>query len=184
MKALVLSILIAAALIALMLFTGERPTSPKVEDVSELPDGWRLDEIDKAMPPYSAGGTTYVLAWKIVEDDRPLRVEECLALKHLPDTGRSDHWVLASLYRHPTLRHHWEVSVLTAAPDLSFKERQQLRQSQDFFGRPNNQQVYAFMDDAHWNLGAKPDFRLVDGRVCERAWQAGVGEKPTKFFPR
>jgi hypothetical protein len=165
-----------------MLFTGERPPSPKVEEESELPEGWRLDEIDKAMPPYSAGGTTYVLAWKIVEDDRPLRVEQCIALKHINETGGGDQWVLASLYRHPKLRNLWEVATLAAAPDPAFKERTEIRQRQFFLARPNNREVYATMDDWRWNLGADADkdFKLVAGRVCERAWQAGVGQKPTK----
>jgi hypothetical protein len=82
------------------------------------------------------------------------------------------------------LRNLWEVSVLTAAPDLDFKERTEIRQSQYFATRPGNQQVYGFLDLIRWNLGAEQGFKLIDGRVCERTWQAGVGEKPTKDFSR
>ena len=55
-------------------------TAPPADDADrdELPGSWKREEIEKATPPYGAGGRVYVLAWKIVEDARPLRVESCL----------------------------------------------------------------------------------------------------------
>src|SRR5262249_795195 len=50
---------------------------------NELPRSWSLGEIAAQTPPYGTGGRVYVLAWKVVEDDRPLRVESCLVLKVL-----------------------------------------------------------------------------------------------------
>jgi hypothetical protein len=185
MKALLVSVLMAGGLVGVMLLTGEpRPAAP-VDLAAELPPDWRLEDIDRAMPPYNPGGTTYVLAWKIVEDERPFRVEQCLALKHT-DQASDGRWVIASLYRHPGrgLRNLWEVSVLSAAPDLDFKERTKLQLSRTFKSRPGNEEVYAFMDGCRWDLSAEPGFKLIDGRVCERTWQAGVGERPTKNFPR
>jgi hypothetical protein len=185
MKALLVSILMAVGLVGVMLLTGEpRPAAP-VDLAAELPAGWRLEDIDRAMPSYGPGGTTYVLAWKIVEDDRPLRLEQCVALKHT-DEASDGRWVIASLHRHPGrgLRNLWEVSLPSVAPELDFKERMEKRQSRDFKSRPGNREVYAFLDDYHWDLGAEQGFRLIDGRVCERTWQAGVGERPTKDFPR
>src|SRR5262249_39273907 len=70
------------------------PTTP----TKELPKDWVLEDIIDAMPPRSDNGPTDVLAWKIVEDDRPWRVEYCLAIKHLrKPTENQEHWVLASL---------------------------------------------------------------------------------------
>src|SRR5688572_16148480 len=50
---------------------------------NELPRAWSLEEIALQMPPFETPGRVYVLAWSIVEDERPLRVERCLALKVL-----------------------------------------------------------------------------------------------------
>jgi hypothetical protein len=70
--------------------------------MKEIPAAWQRKDIADAAPPRSDAGPTHILVWKIVDDDRPLRVEDCLVLKELK-TPRSDQrrWVLASLYRHP-----------------------------------------------------------------------------------
>jgi hypothetical protein len=177
MKALLSSLIIAAALMGLMYFTGERPPA------SDLPDGWRLQDIHEAMPPNNPGGKTYVLAWKIEEDERPLRLEHCLALKHTEEPG-GDRWVIACLYRQPTLRNLWQVAVRAAAPDMAFPERAELRQTEYFTSRPTNQQVYDFIDFVHWTFGADEDWKLIDGRVCEQTWTSAVGEKPTRDFAK
>jgi hypothetical protein len=174
--------LMGMTLACLIWFTGEQPPSTKMRQTSELPEGWRLEDIDKAIPPYRVRGTTFVLAWKIVEDDRPLCAEQCLVLKHMEETDRKERWVLASVYRHPKLRNVWELSMLATAPDPLFREPSEIWHYQYLVRRPTNKDVYNFMDDVNWKLDADKGYRLVDGRVCQRAWEAGVGEKPTRSF--
>lgn len=41
---------------------------------------WGAKEIGKQAPPYGVEGRVYVLAWKLIEDERPLRVDSLLVL--------------------------------------------------------------------------------------------------------
>ena len=72
----------------------------------QLPDGWRLDDISRAVPaPHDeigrpAGGIVHVLAWKISQDDPAFTVQEALVLKEFSRPGSAPRWVLASGYQH------------------------------------------------------------------------------------
>jgi hypothetical protein len=165
--------LFATALLFFVYFTREHPpTTPPVLP-NELPDGWRLDEIDQATPPNGVRGTTYVLAWKIVEDERPLRVEECIVMKQLQESDRGGGWVLADLYRHPTLKNEWRVATLTTSPDPTFKEPTEVRRWEIYEGRPNNKQVYAFLETVKWRLAADEGWKLVDGKCARQPGKRG-----------
>src|SRR5262245_30834736 len=76
---------------------------------TELPPSWSLEDIAKESPPYGTNDPVHVLAWKIVEDERPLRVESCLVLKVL---GRNNGYTLSHLFRHPAgKKPEWQLSV-------------------------------------------------------------------------
>jgi hypothetical protein len=51
---------------------------------NDFPPGWKMADIEAAAYPRDKGHV-YVLAWRITQDDRPLRVENCLAVKVSPD---------------------------------------------------------------------------------------------------
>jgi hypothetical protein len=130
----------------------------------EMPKAWRLEDIADAAPPRSDDGPTHVLAWKIVEDDRPLRVEYCLVLKELKkptkDQGR---WVLASLARNPAKGKEWNFVTIWITPDPEFKNPPFIMHVEEFKDRPMNAEIYRFMDKYRWTLGADIDWKLIDG---------------------
>src|SRR5262245_844909 len=72
-----------------------RPTA------DEIPADWSIAELSKATPLALDESRFYVLAWEVIEDDRPLRVEACLVLRVLDKDDGLGQWCLAHLYRHP-----------------------------------------------------------------------------------
>jgi hypothetical protein len=160
------------------------------EDESQpgLPRGWSRTEIAKEMPPYGADGKVYVLAWKIVEDERPLRVESCLVLKVLPDESEEGRWCLAQLYRHPNSKKpEWQLSSTHYSggePGTKYFPGLDILHVERFKNKPSNKTIYAALgfEQANWKFELEKDWKLVGCGVCEDAWQAALGEKPTKFF--
>jgi len=148
----------------------------------EIPEGWRLADIADAAPPRSGPGPVHVLAWKVIEDDRPLRVENCLVLKELKKPTKSQgRWVLASLYRHPAESKQWNFVTVWHTPDAEFKSPPFTMYIEEYKKRPKNAEVHGFMDRFRWTLGADAGWMLIDGGVCA-AWEKAVGEKPTRSF--
>jgi hypothetical protein len=39
------------------------------------------------------------------------------------------------------------------------------------------------MDKVGWDLGAEPNGRLIEGKVCRQAWREITGQEPTRGFP-
>jgi hypothetical protein len=156
--------------------------APPTVGANELPTSWRLDEIRKAASA-DPDCRAYVLAWKAVQDERPLRVETCLVLTvHSNDDG-SPYWRLSHLYRHPLAKKpEWELSmthVFDRNGGLWFIHCAALR-------KPSNKEIYASLDfaNANWSFAHEKGWEVLDCRVCEKTWRQVVGEKPTKFFPK
>ena len=167
------------------------PGSPVASDEkpvpNELPRSWSLGEVARKTPPYGAEGRVYVLAWKVVEDDRPLRVESCLVLKVLAAESRLGRWCLAHLYRHPAMdKPEWKLAYIDAAgkPGTKYFPSLELHHVAWFNERPGNKEVYAVLglEDVNWTFELEKGWRLVGCGVCERSWQEAFGEKPTRFF--
>lgn len=157
--------------------------SPKAPvTTKEIPKAWRFDDIADAAPPRSDAGPTYVLAWKIVEDDRPLRVEYCLVLKELKKpTKEQGRWVVASLARNPAKGREWNFETIWITPDPDFKNPPFIMYVEEYKNRPKNQDIHRFMDKYRWPLGADRDWKLIDGGVCA-AWEKVLREEPTRSF--
>jgi hypothetical protein len=150
----------------------------------ELPKEWQKDEIVDAMPPRSDSGPTHILAWKIIEDARPLRVEYCLGLKQLNKASdKQEHWILASLARNPAQGKTWNFETIWITPDRDFKNPPFIVHVQHYKDRPTTSDVNKFMDSFDWKMGPAGDWKLIDGGVCE-AWEEVLGEKPTRSFQR
>jgi hypothetical protein len=156
--------------------------SPQPSVPNELPRSWSIDEIALQTPPYETPGRVYVLAWSITEDDRPLRVESCLALKVLAD-GR---YGFAHLYRRPDQpADGWRIaSTHVAADDPVNRPGRWLIHTKLFDRRPTNREIYAAMklEELDWQFDLKPSWRFVGCGVCEQSWLEALGEKPTRFF--
>jgi hypothetical protein len=150
----------------------------------ELPPAWDLEEISQATPPYAVDGTAHVLAWKILEDDRPLRVESCLVLKALEnDEGYS----LVHLYRHPDGNEpKWGISQMhvTGEPGTNRFPGMWILHCKRFEQRPTNEEIYAALsyDGVGWQFEIESWWTRAKVRVCERNWQEATGEPPTQFF--
>jgi hypothetical protein len=145
---------------------------------SEIPPSWSLAEIqNRARPPYP--GRVHVLAWQIIEDDRPLRVEQCLVLKVLDQDDGSGRWCLSHLYRHPDDETPiWELSQV-----CHYKAQRQIH-SKRLKQPPSNETIYASLHDVAWKFDLDAGWKSVDCRVCEKTWLAAVGEKPNRFFKK
>jgi len=155
---------------------------PDAVPTKELPKDWQVDDITDAMPPRRDDGSTNVLAWKILEDDRPHRAEYCLAIKHLKKaTEKQEQWVLASLARNPAKGKQWNFVTIWITPDREFKNPPFIMHIQEYRDRPTNADIHRFMDKFGWKLGADSNRKLIDGGVCE-AWEKVIGEKPIRLF--
>lgn|SRR5262245_55842833 len=169
-----------------------QPTTEIAQVERETPEDWDLNEIAEAA---SFGRSserepwdpivTHVLVWKVREDNRPLKVEECLVLQHQKDPNKNnERWVLASLYRHPEYRNEWEVSERTSrmlgADGERFCHRE--RHYETYEVSPRNADVYAFMDKVDWKLGADDGWRLLGRKICRQTWRTAIGEEPTRRF--
>lgn len=153
---------------------------------NELPRSWSLEEITKQTPPYAAGGRVYVLAWKVVEDDRPLRLESCLVLRVL---DKNEGYCLTHLYRHPAdKKPEWQLSMAHVVGEKGTKSYPGLWlfHSKWFKEKPGNREVYAALsfEDVAWSFEQEKGWKYVGCGVCEKSWQEAIGEKPTRFFGR
>jgi hypothetical protein len=162
-------------------------TCPREQPVlNELPRSWSLEEIAKETPPYGTEGRVYVLAWKVVEDDRPLRVESCLVLKVLSKRGG---YSLAHLFRHPAdKKPTWRLAMthVTGEKGTKYYPGLWLFHARRFKERPGNKELYAALslEEVNWTFEQEKGWRFVGCGVCEKSWQEALGEKPTRFFGR
>jgi hypothetical protein len=71
--------------------------------------------------------------------------------------------------------------MLVATPDDPFAH-DWVSQSARLRGPVNNAALYAALDRVDWSFekGRSPD--LIGRRVCERSWEAAIGEKPARFY--
>ena len=161
----------------------DRPKKPmldaKTADDEAFPKARAIEEIAKAADPSATPGNTHVLAWKIIEDNRPFRVEYCLVLCRLKEREKKDVWLLASLARNEASK-QWSIASLHwLAAD---RRGGWIWHYKRFDKRPTNKDIYQFMEEHKWHLGADPGWRLLGGAVCKRTWHAIVNEKPTRDF--
>jgi hypothetical protein len=164
---------------------GAPATQPEpVVLTKEIPNKWRIEDIADAAPPRSDEGPTHVLAWKILEDKRPLRIEYCLVVKQLKKpTDKQEKWVLASLVRNPVKGKAWNFVTIWISPDPEFKNPPFIMHVQKYQDQPKNKEIHKFMDTFDWKLGAEGDWKLIDGGVTA-AWEMVIREKPTRSFKR
>jgi hypothetical protein len=149
---------------------------------NELPRSWSMEEIALQVPPLEPAGQVYVLAWSIIEDERPVRVESCLALKVFPDGRHS----FAHLYRRPDQPEAgWRIAMTHFAGDEpATRPGRWVHHTRLFDKRPTNGEVYAALkpEQLDWKFEPANSWRFVGCGVCEQSWLAALGEKPTRFF--
>lgn len=145
------------ALLVMLLGAGCRSGGPwATTSPSRAPDGWSRQEMlqassefDRAPDQEVPAGQLRVVCWRVIEDDRPLRVEDAIVLTHATD-GR---WRLARLFRHP--RDPWPRWQLWHLMDVPFVNRR------DFRAEPTSAEIGQFLDDVDW-LPLSEGFRVLD----------------------
>jgi hypothetical protein len=152
--------------------------------VNELPPYWDVNEIAEAALPYGSKGPVHVLAWTILEDDRPMLVESCLVLREREDGAG---YQLTHLYRHPTgADAKWQLSQMHVSgdPGTKYFPGMWILHSKRFDKRPTNEKVYAALgqEDLGWSFEIDKSWTRVRCHVCENNWQQAIGEAPTQFF--
>lgn len=168
----------------------EREQREEVAVPNELPRSWRLEEIAKHAPPYATEGRIYVLAWKVIEDGRPFRVENCLVLKVLDQDDGQGRWCLAHLYRQPmeekSAEWHLAMTHVTSKEGDKAFPGLWIDHVKRFKDRPGNKEVYASLsvEDVGWSFELEEGWRFVSCCVCEKSWKAAIGENATRFFGR
>jgi len=165
-------------------FDCKRATQSKIADA--LPKGWRIEEIAKAAHPSAIPTNTHVLAWKRIEDERPLLVEKCLVLCRFPEDNGHDSWFLVSLYRHPRIRSSkdWRRSMVHMMGLNGWPQGAWVFHNHGYEKRPSNKEIYGFMDEFRWRLAADKGFKLLGGAVCKTTWETVVKERPTRDFQK
>jgi hypothetical protein len=154
---------------------------------NELPRSWSLEDISKATPLSTAGGRVYVLAWKVVQDERPVRVERCLVMRVLDLNDGDGRWILAHLARRPDEDNpEWRVATshISGKPGTKYFPGLTVRHYKRFKDQTGNKDVYASLskEEVAWSFGQDTDCKFVGCAVCENSWQAALGESPTLFF--
>ena len=112
-----------------------------------LPAGWNRDAIVAQALPLGPG-PAFILAWDIIEDERPVHLESALVLKAL-DKGA---YRLTHLYRR-----------------LDTDPGRMLFHSANFPHRPTTEELYAALapDQVDWKFEADSGFKLLSSKVVE-----------------
>jgi len=171
--------LITLSAVAMLCLAGPQATPAPAD-----PCSWSAKEVGKQAPPYGVKGRVYVLAWKFIEDDRPLRVDSLLVLKVL---ANNEGYHLANLYRHPTDRKpEWKLSMTHVSGEEGTKYYPGLMLFHDkvFPERPGNEELYASLspEEVNWTFELEEGWKCISCGVCEKNWQEAIGEAPARSF--
>src|SRR5262249_22294025 len=146
---------VLALSVACTVLSGAKPKDESVPN--ELPRSWSLEEIAKATPPLGTEGRVYVLAWSVLQDDRRLRVESCLALRVLDKDDGHGRWCLAHLGRHPKdNKPEWQLafSHILGAQDAKSLTGKWVFHQKWFKKKPGNKEIYASfsVEEVDWSF--------------------------------
>jgi hypothetical protein len=120
------------------------------------------------------GARAHLLAWYVIEDDRPLRNDNALVAVIAPPNTQGPRTTLVQMYRHAFNR-AWNVN-------LSFHS--DARPVARFEARPTNAEIYAWLTSNRWDFAPHGDWRLLAGNVLDGPWAEVTGQPPERFFPK
>jgi hypothetical protein len=165
---------------------------------------WRTSQIDDGLPYRWESGIVHVLAWEVIEDDRPWKYTQVLVLKKFSrPTEQGGHtWVLAHLCHRPEgAEWPWRGPMRIPPPFTRDQKMPKLTDAQ-LFGYtfyddlPTDKEVEVFLKETSWTpaLGTEKAFFLegertlttrltaggIDPRLWERLFKRAV---PTNLFP-
>jgi hypothetical protein len=178
----------------------ERPVNSHRTDPP--PKEWKIDKINEGLPLSWEKGAVHLLAWEVIEDDRPHRYTQILVLKRFdqPTTDGGYKWVLAHLCLRPR-DDEWRGPMRIPGP-LPIGQRMPKLTNAQLFGSelykdpPNDDQIQTMLQETRWkpDLGAREVFNLSGKRTCTtklaaggvspEAWMRSLGRKmPPFLFP-
>ncbi len=124
--------------------------------------------------PESGLRQVHVLATKLEEDDRPLRVERALVLTEL-NRGRWEFWYLSRNPKGGRERSAWTPHYVTDSTQRGWKSLDH---------RPTAEDVEGFLKLSGWTFSAEPPFRLLRGEIFQEAWKSALGFQCPYRFPK
>jgi hypothetical protein len=136
---------------------------------------WDLDvlrETARTLACAPADAPARLLAWYVMEDNRPLRNDNALLLvEH--SSSSSPRYTLVSVYRHATNR-EWNTAGSFHDPTEPVRT---------FDHRPTRKEIDAFLAQADWTF-ADGWGRVIAGNVLDDEWRAATGAAPWHAFPK
>lgn len=149
-----------------------------------LPVNWNLAEIKKAAYGF---GESKVLAWSILEDNRPLRVENCLVGNI---AGEGEEWRIIVLFRRPLSKnkfwHKWHVPAMHVTYPKGHRLFPGFWHSgfELFEGHPSDKDVVVFLSrpTISWSFTTDAKWRLIDSHISPGNWKWFTGELPSSEF--
>lgn len=136
---------------------------------------WDLDilqETARTLACAPATAPARLLAWYVIEDDRPLRNDNALLM--VEDTAASPaRYTLVSVYRHATNR-EWNTAGSFHDPTEPLRT---------FDHRPTRDEIDAFLAQADWTF-ADAWGRVIAGNVLDDEWRAATGAAPWHAFAK
>lgn len=155
---------------------GTTQGQPKVVP-TELPPWPSRVAVDAACEHAGAqtGSVAYLLAWNVIEDERPLRNHNvAYAVAHRPTRDGREPWSIVVMYRHAN-NDWWNVA-------WSFHSR--ARPVHHFRERPTRVQVDQVLEENDWQFEREhQDFRLLAGNVIDEVWPVVTGDRAVKLHP-
>ena len=139
---------------------------------TQLP-AWDLEilaETARGLACAPAEAPARLLAWYVMEDDRPLRNDNALLLVE-DTTSRSPRFTLVQVYRHAK-NHEWNTIG-------SFHDRREPVRTFDH--RPTRAEIDAFLAQSGWDF-ADAWGRVIAGNVIDAEWLAATGEPPWRAY--
>ena len=137
---------------------------------------WDIDILHETARLHACAPGTAIsrlLAWSVMEDERPLRNE--YALMFVEDhTTEPPRFTLVHLYRHATNR-GWN-----PAQGSSHSARTPV---QTFDHRPTREEIDAYLEQSEWHFGDAWG-RVLAGNVIDDAWRQATHQAPWRAYPK
>ena len=168
------------------------------------PKECRIENINEGLPLRWEKGVVHLLAWEMIEDDRPHRYTQILVLKKFDQPTQDGRftWLLAQLFLNPKDdRRPWSGPCRIPGPLPIGKRMPKLTDAQ-LFGyelykvSPTNLQIAKLLKETRWEpqMGPQKAFfssgerivtaKLAAGGVCRQGWTKVLGrEAPLSLFP-
>jgi hypothetical protein len=120
-----------------------------------------------------------MLAWKVIEDERPLRVHYCILWIRL---NNPNEWVLVNVARNRYSLQPWSpwsrIRQTYFTSDMANPFLFYPFWIKFFDHSPTTPEIETFLVANQWS--SLEGFKLVDGEICTKAWKNVTGEEPQK----